>query len=103
MTISKRNQRLAQRINVALPVSLGQGLGQTKNVSASGICFEVDAAYTLGSEISFVIELETFNEKMLLNCTGRIVRTENNGTKKDVAVQLLESSLAAARQSTLKS
>ena len=97
MTSSQRDQRLAQRIEVALPVTLEHDAGQTRNVSASGICFEVATDYALGSEISFVIELDTFNEKMLLNCRGRIVRTEDKGNKKDVAVQLLESNLQAAR------
>ena len=97
MTSSQRDQRLEARIEVALPVALDHDAGLTRNVSASGICFEVDCDYTLGSEISFVIELETFNEKMILNCKGRIIRTEDHGDKKDVAVQLLESNLQAAR------
>ena len=63
MTSSQRDQRLEPRVDVALPVVLDRDAGMTRNVSASGICFEVDSHYALGSEISFVIELETFNKK----------------------------------------
>ncbi len=97
MTSSPIDQRLASRLDAALPVTLEQNTGLTRNVSASGICFEVDSHYALGSEISFVIELETFNKKMFLNCKGRIVRTEDHGNKTDVAVQLLESNLQVTR------
>ncbi len=87
------NQRGQERVNVALPVRLGKGKGLTRDVSASGISFEVDVGYETGSEISFVIEFENGAEKMLLKCSGNIVRTEDRGGKKTVAVELSQSVL----------
>jgi hypothetical protein len=75
------NKRGEERVHVALPVRLDNAKGLTRDVSASGICFEADANYTAGSEISFVIEVEAFNEKMLLNCKGSIVRSETLARK----------------------
>jgi hypothetical protein len=95
MTI-KKNKRGEERVNVTLPVRLDNTSGLTRDVSASGICFEVDASYTPGSEISFVIEVETFTEKMLLKCKGSIVRTEAHGQKIGVAVKIIESVMEAA-------
>lgn len=93
---SLKSKRGEERVSAALPVRLEQMNGVTRDVSASGICFEVDAAYETGNEISFMIELETGNGKMLLNCKGSIVRTELNGQKKTVAVKISESVLQAA-------
>ena len=95
MTISK-NKRGEERVKVALPVRLDNAIGLTRNVSANGISFEVDANYTPGSEISFVIEIEAFNEKMLMKCKGSIVRTEAHGQKISVAVKIIESVMEVA-------
>jgi len=95
VTIS-RNKRSEERVNVALPVRLDNTSGLTRDVSASGISFEVDANYTLGSEISFVIEMEVFSEKMLLKCKGSIVRTETHDQKIGVAVKITESVMEAS-------
>lgn len=95
MTINK-NQRIEERVNVTLPVKLDNAVGLTRDVSASGICFEIDATYTLGSEISFVIEMNSFNEKMLFKCKGSIIRTESHGQKIGVAVKVIESVIESA-------
>ncbi len=93
---TKKDKRSEDRVNVALPVRLGPSAGLTHDVSASGICFEADASYTPASEISFEIELETPTEHMRLQCKGRIVRTENHGLKKNVAVKIIESVMQTA-------
>jgi hypothetical protein len=79
----------------ALPVSLDRGTGFTRDVSASGVFFEIDANYSPGSEISFVIELHGPAGKMILECRGRIVRVEDRGGKIGVAVEIIESRLQA--------
>ncbi len=93
---SQKNQRHEERVNVSLPVRLGKGKGLTRDVSASGVSFEIDTSYALGSEISFVIEVQASDQKMLMKCKGTIVRTDDHGTKKGVAVKITESVLEAA-------
>lgn len=95
MTISK-NKRAEDRVNVALPVRLDNTVGLTRDVSANGISFEVDADFTAGSEISFVIEMEALNEKLLFKCKGSIVRIEDRGQKTGVAVKIIESVMEAS-------
>ena len=90
------NQRCEERVNTTLPVRLDKANGLTHDISASGICFEVDANCATGSEISFVVELETSTGKMLLKCNGSIVRTEACGKKKNVAVKINESVMEKA-------
>lgn len=88
---TQKDHRSEDRVNVALPVWLGSSAGMTHDVSASGICFEADAGYTPASEISFEIKLKPPSEHMRLKCKGRIVRTQDIGDKKSVAVRIIES------------
>lgn len=94
MTISK-NRRADERVNVELPVRLGGVNGTTRDVSASGISFEIDANFTPDSEISFIIEMNALGDKILLKCKGNIVRTEARGEKIGVAVRISESIMQA--------
>lgn len=84
-------QRKEERIVAALPVKLGGIMGITRDVSAAGIFFEIDAACTVGSDISFALELETPTGKIMLKCKGNIVRTESRNDKLGVAVKIAES------------
>ena len=86
-----RNQRSEDRVDVTLPVIMDNGKGFTRDISPSGICFDIDTDLNEGSEISFAIEMEAFNEKVLLKCKGSIIRTEPHGNKTSVAVRITES------------
>lgn len=88
-------QRREERIITALPVKLGEATGLTRDVSAAGIFFEIDAACTVGSDISFALELETPTGKIMLKCKGSIVRTEFHDNKSGVAVKISESVMEA--------
>lgn len=88
-------QRKEERIVTALPVKLGEAIGLTRDVSAAGIFFEIDAACTPGSEISFALELDTPTGKIMLKCKGSIVRTESRNNKLGVAVKISESVMEA--------
>jgi hypothetical protein len=91
-------QRTEERVFTALPVDLGNGTGVTRDVSASGIFFEIDSNYRLGSAIEFVVEMHTPGGKMLLKCEGEIVRIEPRGPRVGVAVKITTSSLEPVRE-----
>lgn len=90
---TKHTQRKNERIVTALPVRVGESTGLTRDVSAVGVFFEIDAACTVGKEIKFSVELETPTGKIMLNCIGNIIRTEPHEDKLGVAVQITESRL----------
>ena len=87
------NKRREERVSTALPVDLGTTKGITRDVSASGVFFETEAIYALGSEISFAVELGTPGGRMVLKCEGEIVRIEPRGQRVGVAVRIAESAL----------
>jgi PilZ domain-containing protein len=87
-------QRKEERVQAAWRLELGNNAsGTTRDVSASGIFFETDAAYTPGAAIRFAIEIETVGGKMLLACLGEIVRVEQLKARCGVAVRILDSAL----------
>ena len=54
---------------------------QTRDVSARGICFYLEAPLTVGSEIDFTLTLPpeiTLTESIRVRCKGKVVRAENN-------------------------
>jgi hypothetical protein len=95
MDINK-NQRREERVDVALAIRLNGVSGKTRDVSAGGICFDVEADYSVGSEINFVIEMEGFNAGVFVKCKGTIVRTQTLGRKRGVAVSLTETIMETA-------
>ena len=88
-------KRAAERVQSALLVRSGGVTGVTRDVSASGIFFEIDRTYDVGKKIRFVVELDSPTGKMHLNCTGSIVRVQDMGSKVGVAVKIVESQLTA--------
>lgn len=74
--------RCAVRFPLALPVLLESGSGElmakTRNVSASGVLFELDRPLAAGREVRFSLrmpgeDLGTAHD-VLVHCTGRVVR-----------------------------
>ena len=88
-------KRKEGRIVTTLSVNLEALTGVTRDVSASGVFFEVDANYKVGDEISFSVELNTPGGKLLLKCEGEIVRIEPCGPHVGIAVRITKSALEA--------
>jgi hypothetical protein len=87
----KKEKRREERIGTSLPVDLGGTAAVVRDVSASGVFFETDAEYAVGSPISFALNLDTPWGKVMIQCQGKIVRMESRDGKVGVAVQFSES------------
>ena len=81
-------------MSVTRPVRLDRAAGITRNISASGVFFEAEADYAVGSKILFAIELDgPQGEKLELITRGEIVRVERRDGKACVAVKIVASKL----------
>ena len=79
-------------MSVTRPVRLDRAAGITRNISASGVFFEADVDYAIGSKIIFAIELDgPQGEKLELITRGEIVRVERRDGKACVAVKIVAS------------
>ena len=91
-----KGKRSEERVAATRPVRLDRGTGITRNVSASGVFFETDVDYAAGREISFAIELDAPQGKMMFKCQGQILRVEHRDGKVGVAAKIVASTLESA-------
>lgn len=91
MHITSRNheQRMDERYDTAMPVSLDGVPGLTRNISARGVYFETDAAQRLGELVNFTVEYTLQGRKRYLLCEGKVVRVEQQGQRVGVATRLV--------------
>ena len=72
--------RREERIDATLAVLLEQGLGVTRNVSASGVYFETDVPLAQGAPLSFSFRFDdALGGPLVLKCEAQIVRVEDRG------------------------
>ena len=90
MKRERQDTRRQKRVDAVLPVRVGKTRGRTRDVSASGVFFETDAAYHQGSKIHFEINLETPWGHVVCDCNGKIVRVERRDGSVGIAVQFGE-------------
>lgn len=79
----------APRHELAVPVRLKKGVGRCRNVSNSGMYFEVDEPLAPGAIISVSVVLDNVHPMppVELNAEGRVVRAERRDGKFCVAIE----------------
>jgi hypothetical protein len=94
----KPDFRNATRFPLHLPVALktatAECQAETRDISAGGILFFTHAEIALGAVVQFTIRMpgETLGaaEDVLVRCEGRVVRTDEEGSGRIVAVAIDE-------------
>jgi len=91
--------RSSVRFPIKLPIAVSseeaqQHAAETTDISAGGVLFHMDTNMAIGSTITFKIAmpasvLGTPND-VLVNCTGRVVRCDEEEGKKAVAAVIDE-------------
>ena len=89
-TRKSSDKRRQKRLGATLAVNLGRQSGVTRDLSASGVFFETDAAYHKGNRIHFEINLDTPWGCAVCDCDGQIVRVERRDGSIGIAVQFGE-------------
>lgn len=83
--VQQAEKRATRRFALRLPVSVTNGSSstamsaQTRDVSARGICFYLEAPLAPGSDIEFTLTLPpeiTLTESIRVRCKGKVVRVE---------------------------
>jgi PilZ domain-containing protein len=86
----RAEHRRAPRVAAPLRVGLRRGRGMMRDVSASGIFFEADSPYSVGSVIEVRLDLDTPWGKVMVRSKGRIVRIEPRAGRVGVAVRFVD-------------
>jgi len=87
---TKRKVR-ADRVPASFPVKVGHKVGVTKDISTSGIYFEIEQSQKVGSKIDFVLDLMTPGGPIQVKCHGTVVRIENKNGCVGVAATIQDS------------
>ena len=89
----QRADRVASRMPVHVTCKNQMVDGVTSNISTSGVYFEVDLDQDTGSQIEFVIDLDTPGGPIHLHCIGEVVRVDNKDGKKGFATRIIKSEI----------
>ena len=82
------NQRRAQRFGVGLPYTLDGQEGQTRDLSATGLSFESDTAYPIGTIIDLTLRYGLDGHNFPLQCQVEVIRVEPEGQRYNIAARL---------------
>ena len=96
----------AVRFPLRLPVAYhGQNhdqAGETRNISANGVLFQVEAEMPIGSNITFAIslpaEVSGAPNDVMVNCRGRVVRSFEQEHRRWVGVVIDEYGFERAKR-----
>lgn len=89
-----RNRRREERVLKEVPINFGGSSARSVNISPSGMYFEADTPYTVGSEVHFSLDLDTPDGKKVLKCRGEVVRVKPRSGRMGMAVKIHESTIA---------
>jgi hypothetical protein len=88
------DKRRSPRESIALAARVTDGcLGWTKNISATGVLLELDGDSPVAGEMDFEIHLDTADGPFRLVAHGRVVRCQELGSRRQLAVELMTSRL----------
>jgi hypothetical protein len=84
-------KRASQRIQVEVPVYIGQGEAVTRDVSWAGIYFTTDQSFSEGGDLNFSIDLAYAlpGKPIKLDCQGEVIRVERHGEKFGIAAKII--------------
>jgi len=90
-------RRSDTRVNSALPVIVNGFAGKTRDISASGVFFEIDeTANDVGGLIQFSVQLDTPGGMINLVCQGEVVRLEKRDGKLGIAAKIISQTMQSA-------
>jgi hypothetical protein len=87
---SHDEKRASQRIQVEVPVYIGQEEAVTRDVSWAGIYFTTDQSFSEGGDLNFSIDLSYAlpGKPLKLDCQGEVIRVERHGEKFGIAAKI---------------
>ena len=92
--------RRDERFLAKFPIVLGDEKGATRDLSASGIYFEIENEHKTGTVISFLIDLDTPGGKIKVACEAEVVRVEKLSGKCGIAARIIKQEFLSTNNET---
>lgn len=86
-TIEGSDQRVAPRFGVGMPYTVDGYEGQTRDLSATGLSFDSDKAYPVGSIVDLTLRYGLDGHNFPLQCQAEVVRVEQSGAHFTIAAR----------------
>ena len=80
-------QRAAPRFGVGMPYSVDGHEGHTRDLSATGVSFDSDTAYPVGSIVDLTLRYGLDGHNFPLECQVEVVRVEPRGQRFFIAAR----------------
>ena len=99
---SRNSERVSSQVRVRMADKVA---GVTRDVSPSGVFFTIDRELAIGQVVTFTLEFDNpmgRGECLHLDCVGRVVRIEDDGSTRGAAVSITESHLERRPASKVK-
>lgn len=84
------DQRVAPRFGVGMPYTLDGVEGQTRDLSATGLSFESDTAFPVGSLVDLTLRYGLDGHNFPLQCQVEVVRVEPQAGRFLVAAKMCQ-------------
>ena len=81
--------RSSDRFGIALPITMEDGVGETLDISETGILFETRSEPKVGARIGMTLQYSMDGHDYHMGCQAEVVRVERVGEKVNVAARLL--------------
>jgi hypothetical protein len=87
---STNEKRASQRIEVVVPMQIGQEQATTRDISWAGIYFLTEQSFSEGGDLSFSLDLNYAlpGKPIKLDCQGEVIRIEQQGEKFGIAAKI---------------
>ena len=87
-TARRLDGRSAQRVDVEIPVMIGNDEAATQNLSSTGMLIEASSAPEIGARVDMMLQYLVNGQDFALRCHGEVVRVQQRGNGYTVAVRL---------------
>ena len=90
---SSTKQTRAERVEAALPVSVGGCAGVTQNLSTTGLYVELPAEQKVGSQVSCLIDLAINGRTVQVQLDAEVVRVEKKSGRTGLALKIISQTI----------
>jgi hypothetical protein len=87
----------AERIESNIPLHINGSVTTAKDISATGIFFELDQTHEIGSKIKFHLDLATPGGPLMMICEAQIMRVVNKDGQFGIGAKILNQEIKSGK------
>ncbi|QWE11736.1 PilZ domain-containing protein [Polynucleobacter sp. AP-Titi-500A-B4] len=93
----KKHQPRAERIESNIPLQINGLVTSAKDISATGIFFELDETHEVGSKIQFQLDIRTPGGPLVVICEAQVTRVVKKNGQFGIGAKILNQEIKAGK------